>query len=221
MSTVLVIAPHPDDETLGCGGTLLKHKAQGDNIHWLIITAMLEDYGFSQEEINKRQAEINNVTSAYSFDSVHQTGFPAIHLDPVKLPDLVGSISKILSELQPDILYVPYLNDVHTDHQISMKAIQSCIKRFRYPFVKKVLMYETVSETHFNFVHGKTFCPNVFNDVECYIDRKVEIMHMYPSEIAAHPFPRSEQSIRALSTLRGSQANFNEAEAFELVFECL
>ena len=81
MKNVLVVAPHPDDETLGCGGTLLKHKSEGDKIHWLIITGIAGQAGFSPEKIDSRQQEISDVSQRYAFDSVVNLGLPTTKLD--------------------------------------------------------------------------------------------------------------------------------------------
>ena len=137
------------------------------------------------------------------------------------MSDLVRKVSKIINSVKPSMIYMPFRFDVHSDHQITAKAVQSSIKRFRCPFINKVLMYETLSETDQNFLDGKAFLPNVFINIEKYIDQKIDVMNIYKSEIGIHPFPRSEQAIKALSVLRGSQSNYKEAEAFELVFECL
>ena len=220
MNKILVIAPHPDDETLGCGGTILKHKANNDEVEWLIITGMLEEYGWSAKNIEKRDKEIKQVNNIYQFSKVHKLNFPAANLDQIKMSDFVKGISSIIKLVKPNLIYMPFRFDVHSDHQITAKAVQSCIKRFRYPYINKVLMYETVSETDQNFIEGRAFRPNVFINIDNFIDQKIDIMNIYLSEIGIHPFPRSEIAIRALANLRGSQSFNKYAEAFELVFEC-
>jgi len=121
--------------------------------------------------------------------------------------------------VEPDIIYMPFAYDVHTDHQIIAKALQSTLKWFRYPHIKKVYMYETPSESEFNFVESRTFRPNVFVNISQYIDNKIETMNIYEGEMGVFPFPRSEKTIRSLAALRGSQSGFESAEAFELVYE--
>ena len=114
---------------------------------------------------------------------------------------------------------MPYVYDVHTDHQITAKALQSTFKWFRYPHIQKVMMYETLSETEFNFLDKRNFNPNVFINISGYLDDKIEAMQLYESEIDDFPFPRSEKTIRSLAAFRGSQSGFEAAEAFELVYE--
>ena len=219
MNKVLVIAPHPDDETLGCGGTLFSHKHKNDQLYWLIVTNISEDNGWRKEVVIKREKEIDSVSKKYEFVKKYNLEFPTTSLNANSTVKLIDKISDIYRKIKPNIIYMPFINDVHTDHQIIAQSIQSTIKWFRYPFIKRVLMYETTSETEFNFVQGRIFKPNVFVDISKYIDTKVEIMKVYESEIGKHPFPRSKKNIRALATFRGSQSGFEAAEAFELVYE--
>jgi len=218
LSRVLVIAPHPDDETLGCGGTLLNHREQGDEISWLIATSINEKSGWETEVVNKRNQEIDLVAKKYGFSNTHKLDIDTTQLDIVPKGQLISQLSSIISEVKPEIIYIPFYNDVHTDHQELVKAVHSALKWFRYPHIKKVLMYETPSETEFNFIE-KVFSPNVFIDISKYLDEKITVMKLYESEIGEFPFPRSEKTIRALATFRGSQSGFKAAEAFQLVFE--
>ena len=125
MNKVLAIAPHPDDETLGCGGTLLKHKAKGDEIHWLILTNISNEHGWQQEQVNSRQQEIENVTKDYVFSSVHKLNYPTMKLDNFPILDLIDKISTVIKKIQPNIIYLNNRSDVHTDHQIAFKAVMS------------------------------------------------------------------------------------------------
>ena len=134
----------------------------------------------------------------------------------------VRKISKILKEIQPNFLYLPFENDIHSDHSIVFDAAASCTKSFRYPYVKKVMIYETISETEFSIRPDKEqFKPNLWIDISDYIDKKIEIMSLYESEIGKEPFPRSEQNIRSLAKFRGSTAGVLSAEAFILLKEII
>ena len=107
MSNVLVIAPHADDETLGCGGSLLRHAAEGDETSWLIMTDAKESLGYSSDFIKRREDEIKNVASMYDFNSVHRANFGTTTLDTLPMNDIVASISAVVSEVQPEIIYIP------------------------------------------------------------------------------------------------------------------
>jgi len=220
MNSVLVIAPHPDDETLGCGGTMLKHKDKGDSTHWLIVTAIPEGIGYSHEIIHERSIEIQKVGNAYGFSSVHQCGFPTTRLDTIPMSDFVKKFGEIFQEIKPNIIYLPYRGDVHTDHHIVFDAASACLKWFRYPSVKRILAYETLSDTDSTINPDiNAFRPNVFIDIASFLENKIDIMKMYGSELGVFPFPRSEEAIRSLAALRGTNAGFKAAEAFMLLKE--
>jgi len=219
MNKVLIIAPHPDDETLGCGGTLYKHKAEGDEIYWLIVTGISEDTGWANDAVIKRDNEMNAVSKKYGFSDVFNLRLPTTKIDTLPLSDLIEKITDVYKNIKPDVIYIPFSYDVHTDHQIIAKALQSTFKWFRYPHIKNIYMYETPSETEFNFVENRVFRPNVFINISQYLENKIETMKIYASEFGEHPFPRSEKALRALATLRGAQSGYEAAEAFELVYE--
>jgi LmbE family N-acetylglucosaminyl deacetylase len=217
---VLCIAPHPDDETLGCGGTLLRHVAEGAAVHWLVMTAMDERQGFSAERIATRAAEIDRVAEAYRFAGVHRAGLPTTRLDTLPMSDLVGAVAAVVREISPRTVYVPYRNDAHSDHAAVFDAAVACCKSFRYPSIRQVLAYETLSETEFGLrPDDPGFRPNLFVDTTAWIDRKIEIMKLFAGELGSFPFPRSEECLRAQAMLRGSQAGVRAAESFMILKE--
>lgn len=220
--TALVVAPHPDDETLGCGGTLLKHKARGDTIHWLMVTGMSEATSYTKETISRRQEQIKKVSQLYGFDSVHSLDFPTTQLDIIPLSKLLTPIGEVFHKVGPSTIYLPNRSDAHSDHRITFAAAYSCTKWFRYPSIRRVLMYETLSETEFSLPLGEqAFVPNSFSDISDFLERKIDILKVYDTELGKHPFPRSPESVRALATLRGAAAGVQAAESFVLLKEIL
>lgn len=216
MSKVLCVAVHPDDETLGCGGTLLKHKSNGDEIHWLICTQTNTKNDFYKI----REDEIKKVTQLYDFDSVSNLKLNSMQVDEYTMSELIGKISKIINEIQPEIIYLPFKGDVHSDHRVIFDATYSCTKSFRYPFIKKIYMMETLSETEFAVsTVENSFIANSFNNITPFIDKKIEIMQVFKSEIEEHPFPRSIKNIEALATFRGASCGCEYAESFMLIKE--
>lgn len=210
MSTVAIIAPHPDDETLGCGGSILKHKANGDTVLCVFITNNIGMPYFEQ-----RQLEITRVSESYGFDYVYKLDFCATKLEDSSLTKLIEGISLIFHERKPDTVYLPFAFDVHSDHRITFDASMACTKSFRHSFIRKILMYETLSETDFSPLG--VFKPNCFVDISRFIDKKLEIMKIYKREVQDTPYPRSLERITALATYRGGQIGANYAEAFQLV----
>jgi N-acetylglucosamine malate deacetylase 1 len=217
---VLVLAPHPDDESLGCGGTLLKHRAMGDEIHWCIATSMNQSEDYSEKQKQQRSQVIRDVSRLYPFDSVIALDFKPAELDSVPKKDLLQSLKAMLEQLKPNIVYLPYAFDVHSDHQVVFQAMISATKSFRAPYIEKILCYETLSETDFALSPlNIQFQPNVFVDISLFAEKKYQILDLYSGEFKAHPFPRSIEAVKALGTLRGAQARCVVAEAFVLLKE--
>jgi len=218
MKNVIVISAHPDDETLGVGGTMLRHVANGDKVFWLIITNVFEEQGFSKERVSSRQEEIKKVEKMFGITKTFMLNYPTMSLSSSSIIDMVPKISKIFGEVQPEIVYSLNRSDAHSDHRVIFDATMACTKSFRYPFIKQILMYECISETEFApALPEKAFLPNYYVDITNYIDKKLEIMKVFESEIAPSPFPRSLENIKALAHFRGASVGVNYAEAFQLI----
>lgn len=222
MKKVMVLAVHPDDETLGCGGTILKHKAQGDQVFWLVMTGPQKGLmpHFTDEFLSKRDAMVDGIAEAYGFDETIKLNLPTQMLHTLDLRDIIQKVSEVFKCIQPNVIYMMYANDVHSDHRMAFDAVYSCTKSFRYPFIERIYMIEALSETEFAVaIPGNTFVPNVFVDISEYLDKKLEIMSMFKGEIQEEPYPRSLSSIKALARVRGSRAGVMYAEAFMLLYE--
>ena len=219
MTVALVVAPHPDDETLGCGGTLLKLAASGAEINWMIMSEMTTKL-FSNERIAERQDEIGQVARAYGFSAIHRLGFPTTRLDEIAVADLANAATPIVQQIKPNLVFLPYGGDAHSDHAATFRALSAIVKKFRTPSVTRLLVYETISETDNGIdPDNNGFRPNSFSDITGMVDEKIRIMGAYKCEMQPHPFPRSADAIRALALLRGASANCLAAEAFMLLRE--
>jgi len=215
---ILTISVHPDDETLGCGGTLLKHKDLGDELYWLIITSVNEELGYSNDFILSRKNQIEEVGKIYGFKKVFELGLPTTRLHDVDFSEILKGINKSISEVNPERIYMINRTDIHTDHQITARALFSATKSFRNLTIKEILMYECISETEMApGLLENVFIPNVFSDISNYIDKKVEIMNIYKQELQETPMPRSAENIKALARFRGSTVGVDYAEAFMLI----
>lgn len=218
MSNILVVAPHPDDETLGCGGAILRHVARGDSVHWCIVTAMTSAAGYAEDRIVARAETIETVAKHFGFASVHQLGFPAAELDQLPRAEVVAGLSDAVSKVTPERIYLPHPADTHSDHRVSFEAAASCTKWFRYSSIKQVLAYETLSETGFGIDPSMdAFRANHYIDISDHLDGKIAATSLYGDEFAPHPFPRSADGVRALATLRGGESGYHAAEAFMLL----
>ena len=215
---IIVLSPHPDDETLGAGGMLLRYKVEGAQTFWLNITDMYEEAGFTVDKINQRKSEINNVINAYQFDDFFNLKLPSTGLDKLSKNSIIQKISSILNRVKPNIVILPYKHDVHSDHRIVFDCGFSSSKVFRFSSIKKILAMEVVSETDYTY-YENGFCPNYFVNITGTIEKKLEIMKIYKDEYFDHPFPRSLETLKALAKFRGSQAGFDYAESFIIIKE--
>ncbi len=216
---VLVVAPHPDDETLGCGGTLLRMREEGAQLAWLIVTGVSEHGGWTEERVRTRDGEIDRVTQMLGFSQVFNLRLPTGKLDQIPMWDLINQFASVFKSFEPEQVLFPSAADAHTDHRVVSDAVVACTKWFRYPSVRRVLAYETISETGYGLGEEMTFSPNYFVDISPFLERKLKVMATYESEMGTFPFPRSSEAIRALATVRGAAAGFLAAEAFQLLRE--
>ncbi|MDZ4726925.1 MAG: PIG-L deacetylase family protein [Leptospira sp.] len=215
MTSLLVVSPHPDDETLGAGGLILKTKQMGFPTYWLNITNMSLSYGWEQDRIDQRKTEIEKVISSYQVDKYLSLDLEPVGLDKYPRSEIVLKISTVFNQLKPEMIVIPWKSDPHSDHNVVYESVISASKSFRYPFIKKILAMEILSET--NFSDFDDFSPNYFVDITGFLDKKIQIMNIYKSEMGNHPFPRSDEALRSLAVLRGSQAGVVHAEAFRVI----
>ena len=134
---VLVIAVHPDDETLGCGGTLLRHLKAGDKTNWLIATEMSKERNYTESQITRREEQINQVADLYGFVSVTRLGFDAGYVDALPIAEVVGKIGDVIDRIRPSIVYMPYLFDAHSDHKSVFQSAFAATKKLSLPLYKK------------------------------------------------------------------------------------
>lgn len=220
MSKVFFIAVHPDDETLGCGGTILKHKDNGDEIYWLILTKANQKITNIEniEAIQKKY--VREVAEKYEFNKYIHLDYLTTELSFYDLGSIIRKVKNIFDEFKPEIVYLPNRSDVHSDHKVAFEACYSATKNFRAPYIKKILMYETLSETEFApAIDSYTYIPNVFFDITAYFELKIKALEIYKVELMNKPFPRSLSTIEALARYRGSRIGVQYAEAFQLLLD--
>ena len=184
---VTIISAHPDDEILGAGGTLIRHRDNGDKITWIIVTNLFESRGFSKERIASRQSEIKKIAELLNIHRVVQFDYPTISLTPADLENLIPQISSVFQEEEPHTIYTVNRSDAHSDHRVVFDAVLSCTKSFRYPYVREVMMYECISETEFApALSENVFIPNCFIDISNQMGEKLELMRIYDSEMGKY-----------------------------------
>lgn len=216
--SALVIAPHPDDEVLGVGGTIASLAKKGWEVTVLIATKAIEEM-FDQSFIEQGRQEaqeahkILGVSETIFFDQ-----FPAALLDTVKHIDVNRAISQYIQEKKPDILFLPFLGDIHLDHQkLFLSGMVASRPNGSY-VPRKIYTYETLSETNWNAPYlTPSFIPNTFVNISETIDLKLKAMQAFQSQTKAFPNERSLEALEALAKLRGATVHINAAEAFILV----
>lgn len=218
---VLVIAPHPDDEVLGCGGTMAKLRAKGHSVCVAIMTKGSQPL-FSEEYVAVSRKEAQ---AAHNLLGVNETIFcdlPAAALDRTGHSVINDKIHMLLQQIQPEILFVPFLGDIHLDHQYIFMSSLVAARPNSANFPKKILAYETLSETNWNASYlTPTFQPNVYFDISQELEKKLSAFSYYQNQIKTFPHERSLVALEALAKLRGATVFCHAAEAFVLVREVL
>lgn len=216
---VLIISAHPDDETLGCGGTILKHTAAGDAVTWVIAT-QAHPPQWPEEVVQRKAREVERVAAAYGIAEVVKLGFPTVRLEAIPQIELMQPLHAVVDRVRPEIVYCVHGGDIHSDHGALFYAAASVFKPFRTAATgtRRLLCYEIVSSTEQAppLAH-RAFLPNAFSDITPHLERKLEIMAMFESELQPDPLPRGPGAIRALGRLRGATIGVEYAEAFMLL----
>lgn len=215
----LVIAPHPDDEVLGCGGTMARLAAGGAEVHVAIITRGSAPR-FDLSHVQTVETESRKAHQALGITRTHFLDFPAAELDRVSHADLNVEISSLVAGIAPDTLFLPFIGDVHLDHQLVFTSGMVAARPNGPQYPARIYAYETLSETNWH-ASGitSTFSPNVFVDIAGFLDRKIEAFMLYQSQVRAFPNERSVEALRALAIMRGATVHRAAAEAFMLVRE--
>ena len=217
MRRALVIAPHPDDETLGAGGTIKKLADAGWQVSVLTVAAHMPPlYSRDVHEGTVREAQ-----AAHAVLGVSESTFldnPALSLTTMPLAELNAMIHGQIERSQPDALFIPFY-DRHIDHRCVFDACMVAARPVGAGrHVKLVAAYETISETHWTAPGIEPqFAPHFFVDVTDQIDAKLEAMSKFESQLHPFPGPRSLEALKALATFRGSQSGHAYAEAFHVI----
>lgn len=212
---VLIFSAHPDDETLGMGGTILKHRANGDDVFWCVFTIAFRNS--DSEYIRIRNNIVRKVADAYGFTEFFNLGFPAAELDKVGFRDMIDKTIEVIKTVKPDIVYTVGCSDVNTDHDVVYRSIMIATKP-SYSFIKEIYAYEIPSSTNWAFPDKSTwFEPQVYVDIERYFSKKLEILSLYEDQIFEFPHARSLKAVEALAMYRGSSVGMKYAEAFKVL----
>lgn len=220
MKKILVFAPHPDDEILGCGGTIIKNIAKGNEVYVCIATRGSLPL-FDEKQVETVRNEALECHKALGVKKTFFLDFPAVMMEECHRYEINGKVMNVVKEVQPDIVYIPHYGDMQRDHMILAEACMVALRPKYFP-QPKVLGYETMSETAWNTPNIQNeFIPNVFEDISDYLVRKLEALSYFKSQVSDFPDARSLESIEALAKYRGANLHRKACEAFMLIREVL
>lgn len=217
---VLVLAPHADDETLGCGGVMARHVAEGDTVYVAVLTnasvGAPELFSAAQIEVVREEARVAHAVLGVSRTYFEE--FPAPRLDSEPSYPIAMAISRLIRETGAEVLYIPFRGDLHNDHRVIFTAALVAARPVPGQTVRTVLAYETLSETEWAAPFGDdAFIPTVFVDISATLEQKLAALDCFKSQMKPFPNSRSLDAVTALARLRGATVNVLAAEAFHLI----
>jgi len=217
---ILVVAAHPDDEVLGCGGTVAKMVAEGGEAYCLFLgEGATSREGSSKKEVQALREEAKKAAKVLGFKEVFFSSFPDNRFDSVDLLDIVKEVEKFIGKTKPDIIFTNWENDLNIDHLLTFKAVETACRPCSNNCPRRIYSFEVLSSTEWK--SNAAFVPNVFVDVSGTMGKKKKAMQEYASELKEWSHSRSIEGIEALAKFRGMQSGFLCAEAFVLVRERL
>ena len=216
---ILVVAAHPDDETLGAGGVMAKHIESGDNVSVLILgTGLTSRDQEKKSEISSLRTDSKKALSILGVNDVEFLDFPDNSFDSVPLLEIIKSVERKIKEVKPVEIFTHYQNDLNIDHKITFQAVLTAARPIN-EYVKKMLCFEVASSTEWNT--EQSFNPNCFVDISGQLNKKLKALDEYKTEMRNFPHPRSNKYVEALAKVRGGSANMDAAEAFVIVRELI
>ena len=214
---VLVIAPHPDDETLGVGGSIAKFCAQGSEVFVLVVSGHLPPL-YSRDDYEKTVLESKLAFNLLGVSEYEFLEIPATMIGNQPVHEVNGRISLVVNKFKPHIVFCPY-PDRHVDHRVVFESVMVATRPVGISRNIEILAaYETLSETHWNapFIEPN-FTPNWVIDITEQINTKLEALKLYESQISETNGPRSLEAIEALARFRGTQAGFSFGEGMQII----
>ncbi|OOZ41826.1 GlcNAc-PI de-N-acetylase [Solemya pervernicosa gill symbiont] len=220
--TVLVVAAHPDDEVLGCGGTIARHTANGEHVVLLLLGNGLASRDDGNNKINECElSALRSATDAAAdvlgISKIFRIPFPDNRMDEIARLDVVKAVESIVQTVLPSTVYTHFEHDVNVDHSVTYNAVLTACRPQPEHSVDLLLSFEVPSSTEWRFgLPSEKFSPNWFVDISDTIDAKMRALHCYKEEMRAYPHPRSVKAVESLASWRGATVGVNAAEAFQL-----
>ena len=224
MGSVLVAAAHPDDEILGCGGTLARHAASGDTVHALIVAEgatsrdPCRDTEGRESDLGALKSAAARAASTIGAEEPRLLGLPDNRLDTLPLLDVIKPIEAVVEAVAPEIVYTHHAGDLNVDHRIVHQAVVTACRPLPRSPVRAIYAFETVSSTEWQSA-GDAFRPQRWVDIEPFLGLKLQALEAYAAEMRPFPHARSLEAVEALARVRGAAAGLTAAECFMVVRE--
>lgn len=214
---ILVVAAHPDDEVLGCGGTIAKHVLAGDHVAIVFMTnGESSRDSAALDNITSRSKDCDQALKVLGIKSVMNFDFPDNMMDQVPLLEVTKSVESAIQRFKPSIVYTHFSEDLNVDHRITHQAVMTACRPQLWSPVKSIFCFEVLSATEWNSHTKSKFNPNKFVDVSGVWPSKLEALGKYSNELRPFPHSRSIETIEALSIFRGATVGLKKAEAFQI-----
>ena len=223
MKTILTVAAHPDDEVLGCGGTMARYTKAGCRVYTLILGEGITSRYAERKMVKKKElcdlkAQAENVSRILGVKKIFFSDFPDNSFDSVSILKIIKEIERIKKVTRPDIVYTHHYGDLNIDHRITYRAVLTACRPIKNETVKEIYSFEVPSSTEWSGPNKENiFIPDRFVDISRTIDRKIEALKSYRYELRPYPHPRSIKCIRGLAVKRGMEAGLKFAESFKTI----
>jgi LmbE family N-acetylglucosaminyl deacetylase len=209
--TILIIAAHPDDELLGCGGAVAKHSLAGDEVYSIIVC---EGESLRYKKSVGQETNIEKASKILGIKNTYHLKFPDQKLDTFTLTDIITPIEKIIRTIKPSIVFCQYGGDVNRDHELLFKALLVATRPTE-TYIKSVYAFDTASSTE--WAYPRTFSPDTWIDISDTLDLKIKAMNCYKSELRDYPHPRSLEALKNKAKSWGNQCCMDAAEVFQTI----
>jgi N-acetylglucosamine malate deacetylase 1 len=219
---IAVVAAHPDDEVLGCGGTIARHALEGDQVHVLILaegaTSRLarRDRAGAEDQLSQLAISARRANEILGTADLELLDFPDNRLDSVDLLDVVKAVELFFKKCQPQTIYTHWPHDLNVDHRIVSEAVQTACRPVPQSLQEQLLFFEIPSSTEWRVSAGRLFEPTCFVDVSATLESKQRALSAYATEMRKWPHSRSVEAVEALAHWRGASVGAKAAEAFVL-----
>lgn len=221
--SVLVVVAHPDDEVLGCGGTMARLAEEGHEVRIAILAEGMTSRSRQREQADPKRVhhlhqQAQQAAHRLHAEEVAVEKLPDNRLDTVPLLEVVKRVEELIAKFRPDVIYTHHPGDLNVDHGVVHRAVLTATRPVPGQMVREILAMEVPSSTEWAFHRlAPSFRPNVFVDITGTLETKISALACYDTETRKFPHPRSPEALRAIAARWGSVAGFHAAEAFELI----